>query len=112
MAQRCCGCNFGVFDTMSWDIDEFGVWHFEQVSCPLRGQCTEQDKICNPKMRTKLTERELEIAKLLCDITPDEICDELHLSISTVYNHIRAIKMRLKFKTIAQITSCYKPINK
>lgn len=112
MAHRFCRCNFGLYDTMSWDIDEFCTWHFEQVPCPMRGQCPDEGVICHPKLKTKLSERELEIAKLLCTITADEICDELHLSIRTVYNHIRAIKIRLKLKTTAQITSWYESIQK
>lgn len=111
MVHRFCRCNFGTYDTMSWDIDENGDWHFEQVVCPLRGECQDEGIICNPKMNTKLSERESEVARLLSHHTPEEISVELKLSIRTVYNHIQAIKMRLKLKTIAQITAWYKSHN-
>lgn len=111
MVRRFCRCNFGLYDTMSWDVDEYGEWHFEQVSCPMRGECADEGVICNPKMRTILSEREMEVARLLAYMSPEEITIELKLSIRTVYNHIQAIKIRLKLKTIAQIATWYKSHN-
>ena len=96
---------------MSWYIDEHGELHFEQVSCPMRGECADEGVICNPKMRTILSEREMEVAKLLSHMSPEGISLELKLSIRTVYNHIQAIKIRLRLKTIAQIATWYKSHN-
>lgn len=111
MVHRFCRCNFGLYDTQNWDIDEFGEWHFEQVTCPLRGECLDEGVICNPKMRTKLSEREMEVARFLAYMSPEEITVELKLSIKTVYNHIQAIKIRLKLKTMGQIVAWYKSHN-
>jgi DNA-binding CsgD family transcriptional regulator len=111
MVRRFCRCNFGIYDTMTWDIDQFGEWHFEQVPCPLRGECPHEGVICCPKLKTKLSEREMEVAKLLSHMSPEEITAELSLSIRTVYNHVQAIKVRLKLKTIAQIAAWYKSHN-
>lgn len=111
MVRRFCRCNFGLYDTQNWDIDEFGEWHFEQVPCPLRGECPDEGIICNPKMRTNLSEREKEIARLLANMSTEEIAAELKLSIRTVYNHIQSIKIRLKSKTTAQIATWYKQHN-
>lgn len=110
MVRRFCRCNFGLYDTQNWDIDEFGKWHFEQVSCPLRGECSDEGVICNPKMQTKLSAREMEIARLLAYMSPEEIANELKLSIRTVYNHIQAIKIRLNLKTTAQIAALHKSL--
>lgn len=111
MVHRFCRCNFGLYDTMTWDIDEYGIWHFEQVSCPIRGECQHAGVICCPKMKTNLSEREMEVAGLLAHMSPEEVTAELNLSIRTVYNHIQAIKIRLKLKTIAQVTAWYKSHN-
>lgn len=111
MVRRFCRCNFGLYDTQNWDIDEFGEWHFEQAPCPLRGECSDEGVICNPKMRSNLSEREMEVARLLAYMSPEEVTAELKLSIRTVYNHIQAIKIRLKLKTIAQIAAWYKSHN-
>jgi len=53
----------------------------------------------------------MEVAKLLSHMSPEEITAELSLSIRTVYNHVQAIKVRLKLKTIAQIAAWYKSHN-
>lgn len=111
MVKRFCRCNFGIYDTMSWDIDEFGEWHFEQVPCPLRGECPHEEVICRPKLKKKLSKREMEVAKLLTYMSPEQITVELSLSIRTVYNHVQSIKIRLNLKTIAQIAAWYKSHN-
>ncbi len=108
MACRFCKCNFGNYDTLSWDVDEQGRWHFEKVSCPLRGECPDEGVICLPKIRSDLSKRETEIAELLSRLSPEEIAERFGLSIRTVYNHIQAIKVRLRLKTIAQIATWYK----
>lgn len=107
MASRFCRCNVGNYDTQSWDIDEHGDWHLEKVSCPLRGECPDEGVICMPKMKKQLSEREVEIACRLSYQVPEEIAEELNLSLRTVYNHIQSIKTRLKVKTIAHITTWY-----
>ena len=107
MASRFCRCNVGSNDTLCWDIDESGNWHLEKVNCPMRGECPDEGVICMPKMKTQLSEREMEIACRLSVQVPEEIAQELHLSIRTVYNHIQAIKIRMKLKTIAQIAAWY-----
>lgn len=108
MLKRFCRCNFGSYDTQKLDIDRTGAWHFEQVQCPLRGECQDEGIICCPVLKTKLSERELEIAKLLSYMSPEEVAEEFKLSVRTVYNHIQSIKTRLKIKTIAHITAWYK----
>lgn len=111
MVHRFCRCNFGNYDTLSLDIDENGVWHFEQVACPLRGYCPDEGVICGPKLNTKLSGREMEVTKLLSYMSPEQTAQELQLSIRTIYNHIQAIKIRLNLKTVAQIVSWYKSLN-
>lgn len=111
MVKRFCRCNFGNYDTLRMDIDSQGNWHFEQVQCPLRGECQNEGIICLPKLKTKLSEREMEVAKLLSNYSCEEIADELQLSLRKVYNHIQSIKTRLKVKTIAQIITWYNSKN-
>lgn len=55
-------CNFGNFDSVL-DVDQFGIFHFEEVACPLRGACKYEGVVCKPKFNTRLSERELEVMR-------------------------------------------------
>ena len=47
-----------------------------------------------------LTEREIEVARLLCrDLTDAEIAAELFVSPHTVHDHVRAIRQKLKVRS-------------
>ena len=37
--SRFVRCNFGEYDQLSTDIDMQGYFKFEEVKCPLRGEC-------------------------------------------------------------------------
>ena len=55
--------------------------------------------ICNEKIAANLTDRELEVAKLLIQgTTPKNIGDKLHISLNTVYKHIANIHHKLDVK--------------
>ena len=38
IVRRFLKCNFGEFDS-TMDIDQMGNFHFEEVKCPLKGEC-------------------------------------------------------------------------
>lgn len=87
-ARRFCKCNFGMLDHTSEDIDD-GVYHFERIPCPLRGECPYDGVICMPKMDTKLSEAQKRVMNLVCEgRRNDEIAKELFISPNTVKRHI------------------------
>lgn len=85
--RRFIKCNFGVYDNRS-DIDEHKNFNFEFVNCPLRGECKFDQIICSPVFDTSLSNRELEVMKMLYDgMKDDEVSDKLFISLNTVNNH-------------------------
>lgn len=61
MVSRFIRCNFGEYDQNRLDIDASGVLRFEEVHCPLRGECRDECVVCKPRLQTGLTPRESEI---------------------------------------------------
>lgn len=108
IVHRFIRCNFGEYDQYKYDIDRNGTFQFEEVHCPLRGECKYEDAICKPQLNTALTARELEVAKFIADgLQATEIAEELSLSVATINRHRENIKARLQIKTIAQIGVYY-----
>ena len=54
IVKRFLRCNMGEFDTQQQDIDSNGHFNFEEVRCPLRGECKDECIICRPKLDTHL----------------------------------------------------------
>ena len=109
MIHRFCRCNFGEYDQCNQDIDASGIFHFEEVRCPLRGcDCLHEGVICKPELNTVLTEREKEVTKLIADgYQTQDIADLLYLSVATVNRHRENIKAKLCLRNIAEIASYY-----
>ena len=85
--RRFIKCNLGVYDNMI-DVDENWNFKFEFVSCPLRGECKFDKVICSPKFDSKLSDRQLEVMKLLCQgLNDSQVADKLFISINTVNYH-------------------------
>ncbi len=104
IVHRFIRCNFGEYDSLNYDIGITGDFIFEQVKCPLRGECKFEGIICSPKLQNKLTTRENEVATLIAQgMSRQEIADELQISIFTVNRHRDNIMRRLKLKHTNQI---------
>ena len=104
MVHRFIRCNFGEYDALSMDVSANGNLRFEDVRCPLRGECPFECVICKPVLDTKLSEREQHVAKLLGKgYTAEEMGQELHISPHTVKRHIANIKKRLNLSHTHQI---------
>lgn len=89
IVSRFCKCNFGNIDDIP-DIDSSGRFHFEYVSCPLRGECRYEHIICQPKFDHHISDAEMRVLRLwYYGRKKEDIADELYLSIHTVNNHIR-----------------------
>lgn len=96
-------CNFSVLDDKN-DIQPDHSFKLEFVSCPLRGECRYEHIICRPKLNTSLSNRELEILKLICNnLTAQQIADKLFLSFHTVDNHRKNILRKINEHNIAGI---------
>lgn len=93
--NRFLKCNFSVQDERP-DIDDDWNFEFELVPCPLRGEC--QDGICNPKMTTDITKRELEVIRLHAGgLSQKEIGEKLFISETTAHNHVTNIYKKLGY---------------
>jgi DNA-binding CsgD family transcriptional regulator len=101
MARRFIKCNFGGYDNVL-DIDHLGRMNFEFVPCPLRGECKYDRIICSPKFNSKLSERELEVMKMLYEgHSDDEVSNKLFISLNTVNNHRKNSFKKLDIHSMA-----------
>ena len=108
IVSRFCRCNFGEYEDHTPEIDADGFFHFEEVGCPLRGECRMEGVICKPKLDSKLTSRELEVVKLISKgLRAQEIADRLYISVKTVQRHRENIKAKLQLRTLAQVSAYY-----
>jgi DNA-binding CsgD family transcriptional regulator len=95
IVRRFIRCNFSNFDTLAMDLDNDGIFHFEQVACPMRGECPGYKKICQPKFNSKLSDREIQVLKLYCSpMEIDPIADRLCLSPFTIEEHLKNIRRK------------------
>lgn len=108
IVSRFVRCNFGEFDMHTTDIDADGMFRFEEVKCPLRGECTFEGRICKPALDTKLSDRELEVLGLIADgLETDDIALQLSISPFTVSRHRDNIKAKLGLRKLAQLVTWY-----
>lgn len=107
MIRRFLKCNFSKLDENP-DIKEDKSFHLEFVPCPLRGECLVENIVCQPKYNSNLSDREIEIVKLLSKgKTAEEISTELYRSIWTIKNHRNNILRKTNCEnTAALITWC------
>ena len=96
IVNRFCRCNWGLLDTTKKDIDGRGIFNFERVLCPMRGECPYENIVCNPKFNSKLSDAELRVMKLVYEgCGNEEIAERLYLSPHTVKNHIKSVYLKL-----------------
>ena len=103
IVERFIRCNFGEHDLLTPDIEN-DILHFEEVRCPLRGICPDENIICKPQSLIKLSPAEKEVAKLyLWGETFDEIARRLGKSPSTVKVQLHNIKKKTGAKNCREI---------
>lgn len=111
VVRRMIKCNFGKFDSVM-DIDQFGNLNFEEVDCPLRGECHLEGIVCKPKFNTKLSGREREVMNLMYRQVPKEdIAECLCLSVETVRTHKRNAFRKVGVHSLAEFYSYAKQHN-
>lgn len=108
IVHRFIRCNFGEYDQYNFDINHNGTFQFEEVKCPLRGECPFEGAICKPQLNTKISDREKEVLKLIADgLKSLDIANELTISIATVSRHRENIKAKLQLRTTGQMVDYY-----
>lgn len=110
MVHRFCRCNFGEYEQQRLDIDHDGLFHFEEVKCPLRGtdDCAYCGIICRPQVNTTLTEREISVIRLIAGgMKTSQVAEQLHISIYTVIRHRSNIRAKLGIENTAQLINYY-----
>jgi DNA-binding CsgD family transcriptional regulator len=103
MVKTFIGCNFGNYDQIV-DIDTLGNFNFEHVSCPLRGgDCKFEKSICKPKIKTDLSDREIEVMRLFSEgFDIDQVADKCFISATTAQTHRRNAFKRAGVHTLAE----------
>ena len=103
IVERFVRCNFGEYDLLTPDIER-DILHFEEVRCPLRGICQDENIICKPQSLYRLTPAEKEVASLYLDgYTFDWIAAKLDKSPSTVKQQLWKLKKKLGAKNCREI---------
>lgn len=106
VVHRFIRCNFGEYDQYNLDINKDGQFVFEEVKCPLRGECEHENVICRPELDTKLTDREMDVFRLIAaNSQTDDIAAELHISPCTVNRHRENIKAKIKVRNVGELVS-------
>lgn len=101
--ERFIRCNFGEHDMLTPDI-EHDILNFEEVRCPLRGICPEENVICKPRSMIRLSEAEREVVKYyLMGYTFKEIADMLGKSPDTIKSQLYSIKKKTGAKNCREI---------
>lgn len=96
IVMQFCRCNFGKLDTTQKDVDVKGCFRFERVNCPMRGLCQYEDKVCNPKFNSRISDAEMRVMKMVyAGCSNEDIADRLYLSPHTVKNHIKSVYLKL-----------------
>ena len=107
LVHRFLRCNFGSYDQLRIDIDANGSMHFEEVQCPLRGECPYDGIICRPTLCCELSSREKEVAEMLVDgkLNNEEIAKKLFISPATVRRHRENIRVKLGIHSRSELTA-------
>lgn len=106
VVHRFIRCNFGEYDQYNFDINNDGQFNFEEVKCPLRGECEHENVICRPELNTTLTEREMEVFRLIVsNFQVDDIAAELHISPCTVNRHRENMKAKIRARSVGEMIS-------
>lgn len=84
VCRRFLRCNFGLLDR-TLDVDAQGRFHFEEVYCPMAGECKYYKVVCSPKFNSTLSARQAEVMNLYMEgYDEDRIGEMLSISPATV----------------------------
>ncbi len=93
------------------DIDADGFFHFEEVKCPLRGECR-NGEVLSASLSWILTDRSGaagHVELISKGFRAQEIADHtLYISVKTVQRHRENIKAKPEKRSLAQVAAYYK----
>lgn len=94
IARRFIRCNLSISDSVT-DFDGV-IFSFEDVVCPMRGECKWDGIICRPGYNTTLSPAELDVAKLAAKgCTNIQIADQCGKSLPTVEKQLKVAYKKL-----------------
>lgn len=106
VVHRFIRCNFGDYNQGAIDINHNGTFQFEEVGCPLRGECPLEGVVCKPELDTHLSDREMDVFRLYAkNHQTEQIANELHISPCTVNRHRENIKAKLRVNTVSEMVT-------
>ena len=106
VVHRFIRCNFGEYNQGAIDINHNGTFQFEEVGCPLRGECPLEGVVCKPELDMRLTEREMDVFRLYAqNLQTDQIAKELHISPCTVNRHRENIKAKIRVGSVSEMVA-------
>ena len=110
MVDRFIRCNFGEADFLYSDVEN-GMFHFEEVKCPLRGICKDENVVCKAKFKMPVSKEESRAAVLYSKgLTANEIAKVLGKGVKTVKNQLNNAAKRLglnRTRDLIKIFSVY-----
>lgn len=110
IVDRFIRCNFGEADFLYSDVEN-GMFHFEEVKCPLRGICKDDGVICKPKFKVPLSREEGKAATLYSKgLSAHEIAKVMKKSAKTIKNQLDHARKRLhldKTRDLIKVFSVY-----
>lgn len=111
IVKRFLSCNFGENNLLTFDIDD-GKINFEEVSCPLRGECELEGIICKPTPQLPFKNEEGKAAMLFVrGYRMDEIAKILNKSKNTVHAQIDNVRKKLKLKSVKDLIKTFHMYN-
>lgn len=101
--ERFIRCNLSENDELSFDVEN-DILHMEEVRCPLRGICPNENVICKPQGLFNLSAAEREVVNLYCyGYTFDEIAEILGKNRSTVKSQLNSVKGKIGARNCREI---------
>lgn len=111
-ASEMCGrfvrCNFGEHDLLTQDVEE-DILNFEEVRCPLRGICKDENVICKPKSVAQLSETQKNIVKLYINgYTMEEIAKIMGKNRDNIKTQLLRVKGKLHVDSCRDIIKVFR----
>lgn len=111
MVDRFIRCNFGEADFLYSDVEN-GMFHFEEVKCPLRGICKDENVICKPKFNIPLSREEGKAAVLYSrGLSAHEIAKIMKKSAKTIKNQLDNARKRLHLNRTRDLIKVFSVYN-
>lgn len=99
--ERFCRCNFGYLDGTA-DISEDHL-ELEEVQCPLRGYCKQENVICKPKLMLSGRQRDI-MEGIMCGGTNEDIAVKKGFTLGRVKDLLYRIRKKFGVDSTISLT--------